>query len=143
MVPRTVLEELCLDEDLPGKVEMSQPPTIGEHYIEWLRHSASQRRPLPEGRLARAWRVARRAARLLRKRYGVPRVRVFGSLLHPRRFHAGSDIDLAVEGLAVCDYWDALADVLFLDDEMRVDLVDPSTCSSAIWAVVEREGVDL
>lgn len=122
---------------------MSQQPAIREQYIEWLRHSAAQRRPFAEERLARAWQVARQAARLLRERYGAPRVRVFGSLLHARRFHAGSDIDLAVEGLAVGDYWDALAEVLFLDDEITVDLVDPGTCPPVVWAIVEREGVDL
>ncbi len=122
---------------------MFQQSAIREQYIEWLRRSALQRRPLAEERLARAWRAARQAARLLKKQYGVPRVRVFGSLLHLERFHDGSDVDLAVEGLAVGDYWDALADVLFLDDEIAVDLVDPDTCPSDIWAVVEREGVEL
>lgn len=122
---------------------MSQQPAIREHYIEWLRNSVAQRRPLPEGRLAHAWRVAHRAARLLRERYGVPSVRVFGSLLHPGRFHVGSDVDLAVEGLAISDYWDALVDVLFLDDEITIDLVDPDTCPSDIWARIEREGVAL
>jgi predicted nucleotidyltransferase len=114
-----------------------------KQHVEWLRRSAMQRRSLAERRLARAWQVARQAAQLLRERYGVPRVRVFGSLLHPEQFHAGSDVDLAVEGLAVSDYWDALADVLFLDDEITVDLVVPDTCPSDIWAIVEREGVGL
>lgn len=122
---------------------MSQQSAVREQYIEWLRDSVAPRRLLPEERLARAWRVARQAARLLRERYGVPRVRVFGSLLHPGRFHVGSDVDLAVEGLAIGDYWDALADVLFLDDEITIDLVDPDTCPSDIWARIEREGVDL
>ena len=79
----------------------------------------------------------------MRERYRVSRVRVFGSLLHPTQFHARSDIDLAVEGLKVQDYWDALADVLFLDSEIAVDLVDAGACSPAVWAMVEREGVDL
>lgn len=124
-------------------VEMSQQSAVREQYIEWLRRSAAGRRPLPKDRLVRAWQVARQAARLLRERYGVPRVWVFGSLLHPDRFHVGSDVDLAVEGLAIGDYWDALADVLFLDDEITIDLVDPETCPSEFWARIEREGVEL
>ncbi|MFQ5595518.1 MAG: nucleotidyltransferase family protein [Anaerolineae bacterium] len=99
-------------------VKMSQQSVVRKQHIEWLRRSSARRRPLPEARLARAWQVARQAAQLLRERYGVSRVRVFGSLLHPNYFHAGSDVDLAVEGLTVRDYWDALADVLFLDDEV-------------------------
>ena len=122
---------------------MSQQPTVRERYIDWLRDSVTRHHPLPEKRLDRAWQIARRAARLLRERYGVPRVRVFGSLLHPGRFHIDSDVDLAVEGLAVGDYWDALADVLFLDDEITIDLVDPDMCPRDIWARIEREGVEL
>ena len=118
---------------------MSHQPAIRERYLEWLRLSSTRRQPPPEDQLALAWQVARRAAQLLRERYGVGRVRVFGSLVHPAQFHAGSDVDLAVEELAVRDYWDALADVLFLDDEITVDLVDPDTCPPAIWAIVERE----
>lgn len=114
-----------------------------EQYVEWLRRSAVQPDSPPDEQLAHAWEIANRAAQLLRERYNVSRVRVFGSLLHPNHFHSRSDVDLAVEGLAVHDYWDALADVLFLDDEIAVDLVDPDTCPPAIWARVEDEGVDL
>jgi predicted nucleotidyltransferase len=124
-------------------VTESQQTDAREQYIEWLRRSATQARPVAEERLAHAWQIARQAAQLLRERYGVPRVWVFGSLLHPGRFHTGSDVDLAVEGLAVEDYWDALADVLFLDDKITIDLIDPDTCPSDIWADVEREGVAL
>ena len=122
---------------------MPQEQTTREQHIEWLRRSSTRHRPLLEDRMAHAWQTARRAAQLLQDRYGVKRVRVFGSLLHPGQFHAKSDIDLAVEGLAVRDYWDALADVLFLDDKITIEMVDPDTCLPAVWANVEREGVDL
>jgi predicted nucleotidyltransferase len=124
-------------------VKTPQEQTTREQHIEWLRRSSTRRPPLLEDRIARAWQTARSAAQLLQNRYGVNRIRVFGSLLHPDQFHAKSDVDLAVEGLAVQDYWDALADILFLDNEITVDLVDPSTCPPAVWANVEREGVDL
>lgn len=116
--------------------------TTQQHHIEWLRQLATQHRS-SEKRLAYAWEIARKAAQLLRERYGISRVRVFGSLLHPAYFHSKSDIDLAVEGLLIRDYWDALADVLFLDDQLTIDLVDPDTCSPDVWARVEKEGVDV
>jgi len=86
-----------------------------EIYIHWLRQAVSHsvvKKELYE----RAFRVAQVAAQLLRERYGVSRVRVFGSLVHAERFHEGSDIDLAVEGLEAADYWEAVTSVLFLDD---------------------------
>lgn len=123
---------------------MSQQQATRDQHIEWLRRSSV--RPdsqANDDQIAHAWDVARQAARLLRQKYDVTRVRVFGSVVHTSRFHPDSDVDLAVEGLSTPDYWDALADVLFLDAKVAVDLVDPDTCPSNIWERVEREGVDL
>lgn len=123
---------------------MPQEQVVQKQYVSWLR-----RAPLkdPSSVLApkrlHAWDVARRAARILREKYGATRIRVFGSILHPERFHAGSDIDLAVEGVTVTDYWDAVAEVFLLDEAIKVDLVDPDSCSPAVWSIVEEEGVDL
>ncbi len=122
---------------------MSQKQTAHKQHIEWLRRSSTQHQPLLEDRVAHAWQIAHQVVQLLREKYGVDRVRVFGSLLYTNEFHARSDIDLAVEGLTIRDYWDALADVLFLDDDIVIDLVDPDTCRPAVWSHVEREGVDV
>ncbi len=117
--------------------------SVREQHIRWLLQAARRKHPLPSQRIDRAWKLADEAARLLRQRYGVARVRVFGSLLYPSQFHNDSDVDLAVEGSAVDDFWDALADVMFLDEQITVDLVDPELCPSEIWETVEQEGVDL
>ena len=114
-----------------------------ERSVEWLRYAAVQTRPLFEERRQRAWEVARRAASWLRERYGVTRVRVFGSLLYPSRFDSRSDIDLAVEGLDISNYWEAVTHLYFFDDAISVELVDQDSCSEALWAVVEHEGVDV
>jgi predicted nucleotidyltransferase len=75
----------------------------------WKRQQALHRR---QGqRLARA---ARRdldqIVRVLRERYDVQRVVLFGSLVKGR-FTAESDIDLAVAGLAAVDFFAAYAEV--------------------------------
>ena len=111
-------------------------------YINWLRQAAS-RHTVEEEYYQHAWKVAKEAARLLRKRYKVSRVRVFGSLIHKERFHDSSDVDLAIEGLKPEDYWDAVTSVLFLDSRLQVEIIDQATCNSEIWEVVEREGIDL
>ena len=66
---------------------------------EGRRRAAGARRGLPE------------AARLLRERYGARRVLVFGSLVAGLP-HAASDVDIAVEGLRLEDYFAALADLM-------------------------------
>ncbi len=111
-------------------------------YIRWLKQSVSHSTFSQES-YEHAWEVAREAARLLRERYGVDRVRAFGSLVHKGRFHSGSDIDLAVEGLKPSEYWSALASVMFLDDQVSVEMIDRATCRPEIWSVVELEGVEL
>ncbi len=49
-------------------------------------------------RRARAEELAKQAARLLKDQFGVSRVLLFGSLIHPGSFTAWSDIDLAAWG---------------------------------------------
>ena len=113
-----------------------------EVYIRWLRQATS--RPVGKEELyEHAWELAQTASRLLKEHYGVNRVRVFGSLVDSGRFHEGSDIDLAVEGLKSDDYWEAVTYVLFLDDQFPIELVDRATCRPEIWGIVEQEGVDL
>jgi len=113
-----------------------------ETYVRWIRQAAS--RPNNNDDIYQhAWEVARKAAQLLKERFGVKRVRVFGSLAHKSRFYPRSDIDLAVEGLKTDDFWEALTSVLYLDDQVLVEMVDKAICRPEIWAVVEREGIDL
>jgi predicted nucleotidyltransferase len=111
-------------------------------YILWLRQNTS-RSTVSQEFYEHAWETARKAAQLLRDRYDVSRVRVFGSLVHEGRFHPSSDIDLAVEGLKPADYWEALTSVMFLDDQISVGMVDRATCRPGIWSVVEEEGIDV
>ena len=94
-------------------------------------------------RRRRAWAVARRVAALLKDAYGATRVVVFGSLVHPGRFTAWSDVDLAVWGLDYRRYLRAVAFIHGLDEEVSVHLVDAATCSPALLCAAEREGVEL
>lgn len=81
------------------------------------------------------WALARVAANLLVTRYGAQRVAVFGSLTDGH-WHSRSDIDLAVWGLPVAVYWDAVADLLNLDPEFEFDLVQAERCPVDLQAVI-------
>ncbi len=85
---------------------------MGVHYADtylayWRDRQASACR-INERLAQRARGDAAHIAGMLRARFGVSRVVLFGSLVRGR-FHAASDIDLAVEGLAPGDYFPALA----------------------------------
>lgn len=112
-------------------------------YIAGLVRRERLRRRRMRERATQALEAARAAADLLRRRYGATRVRLFGSVLHPERFHERSDVDLAVEGLAPQDYLSAWASLNGPGGEFEIDLITPDMCRPAIWKSAEREGVEL
>ena len=38
---------------------------------------------------------------------------------------------------------EALASVMFLDDQLSIEMVDRATCRPEIWSVVKQEGIEL
>jgi predicted nucleotidyltransferase len=96
-----------------------------------------------EKRRQRAWRVARKAAQMLRKRFGASRVVLFGSLAHDAWFTPWSDIDLAAWGIPADRFYSAVAAVTGLSAGFKIDLVDPDTCRSGLLQVMERDGIEL
>lgn len=105
---------------------------------EHIRRTADARRQRRE----KAWDVARSAAKLLKSRYHATRVAAFGSLTQTERFHPWSDVDLAVWGLAPDDYFEAVARVLDVGGEIKVDLVMADRCKPYLREAIEQ-GVEL
>ena len=85
----------------------------------------------------------REAAEALKARFGVKRVVLFGSLAHAAWFVPDSDVDLAVEGLAVTDYWRAWRMVEEIIGDRPVDLIEIETASESLRRAIERYGVEL
>jgi predicted nucleotidyltransferase len=88
---------------------------VESKYLEgWRRRFAEQE---AESRaLAAQARAALPEAVAILKKYGVRRVILFGSLCREGRFHRGSDIDLAVEGLPPQKFFRAGADLMMALD---------------------------
>jgi predicted nucleotidyltransferase len=111
------------------------------------RAAAQQRAEAQKAALAarreRAWELARQAAGVLRTQFNVARVAVFGSLIHPGRFHRWSDVDLAVWGLAPESYFRAVGVLLDMSSEIEINLVDVTACSAGLLAAIEQESVEL
>jgi predicted nucleotidyltransferase len=94
-------------------------------------------------RAAQAWKIARRAARLLREQFHATRVVAFGSLLHEQRFHEWSDIDIAAWGIPADQTFRAIGAVMDLDQTFEINLVDVNACSLSLLASIEQEGKEL
>jgi predicted nucleotidyltransferase len=90
-----------------------------------------------------AWRVARRAARLLKEQFGAVRVVVFGSLAHGAWFHSESDIDLAVAGIAPELFWRAWCALDRVSDGFEINLVALEGTSESLRQEIEVRGVEV
>ena len=115
--------------------------------ISTYRRHAQQRRqqelPEIERRRERAWEAARMAAQVLKEKFGVTRVVVFGSLVRDAGFTRWSDVDIAAWGLALEDTFRAIGVIMDLDTEVPVNLVDVNTASPPLLEAIEREGIAL
>jgi uncharacterized protein len=120
-------------------------PADLERYREAARRRAAARTLARPDAAARdeLLRRVRDAAAILRTRYGVKRVILFGSLAHEAWYSADSDVDLAVEGLAGDAYWGAWRAVEEIIADRSVDLVEVETAGASLRSVIERHGVPL
>ena len=120
-------------------------PKGWRYYIE-----AASRRPAPpeltqeqehqrEQILARLQEVAA----MLKSRFGVRRVILFGSLARKLSFTPGSDVDIAVEGLNTKKYWQAWKLAEEMIGDRPVDFVQIETAKESLKQAVQRYGIDL
>jgi len=114
-------------------------------YCPWQNLERYQKDPEVAKRRARAWEVARAAARLLKTQYGATRVVAFGSLVHRSRFTPWSDVDLAAWGIAPEKYYSAAGAVMDvgLEAGIKVDVIDTKDCSKDFLSDIEQEGIEL
>lgn len=96
-----------------------------------------------EERLENASALARRAADLLRERFGASRVVVFGSLVREGCFTPWSDVDIAAWGLSPAETFRAMGVLHTLDPTIAISLIDVNTCSPSLLAVIHAEGREL
>lgn len=85
----------------------------------------------------------RKATSVLKERFGVRRVLLFGSLAHVGWFVPDSDVDLVVEGLAAEYYWEAWRVVEEIIEDRPVDLIEVETARDSLQRAIRRYGVEL
>lgn len=120
---------------------MQIPLSEMEFYRQAARKRAAARRTQIELRRKRGLAVARKAADILKREFGVSQVMIFGSLLHPTLFHMHSDIDLAVVDIKAL--YRAVSRLMDIDPEFQIDLVPMEDVSAELRSVIEKEGVEL
>lgn len=97
-----------------------------------------------QARFDQAQLAAAACAQLLKERYGVRQVHLFGSLAGQSPWHSRSDIDLAVEGLAPERYVRALSELwALLPTGLELDLVTLEDASPEMRARIGSAGINL
>lgn len=96
-----------------------------------------------KSRREKGWKLARKAARILREQYHAQRVAVFGSLLHESHFTHWSDVDIAAWGIPPELTFRAIGAVMDLDPSFEINLVDVNTCTPSLLESIKQEAVDL
>ena len=112
-------------------------------YRETARQRQAKARQAMLTRQEQAWAIARQAADLLRRRFDVDRVVLFGSLARGDMFHAHSDVDLAVWGLAEAEYLQTVSSLLDLEGSIDVDLVRIEEAKPDLRRRIEMEGTTI
>jgi len=114
-------------------------------YRPWLSMERHRKDPEVSRHREDAWKVARIAAELLKKRFEAKRVVAFGSLARKTLFTQWSDIDLAVWGITPEEYYRAAGAAMDIGLEygIRVDVVDAGDCGPQFLAEIEQEGIQL
>jgi len=107
-------------------------------YRKTARERAQRTAQARRQRHEKAWEVARAAAALLKSRYHATRIVAFGSVTQADRFHLWSDVDLAVWGLTPADYFEAVARVLEIGGEIKVDLIMAEKCKPSLREAIEN-----
>ena len=114
-------------------------------YLEAARRRQAPPEPTLAEQRARAQLLERihKAADMLKARFLVRRVVLFGSLAHAAWFVPDSDVDLAVEGLVGGDYWEAWRLVEEVIGDRPVDLIEIERAGESLRRAIERYGIEL
>lgn len=123
-----------------ARTALSLTPKEVESYRRAALLVKPKRRGDLKARRLRAWRVARKAAKILKTEFGIKKVMVFGSLVHPILFHERSDVDLAVWGLRGREYYRAVSVLLDIEPSISVDLIAFEDARPSLQSVILKDG---
>ncbi len=89
-----------------------------------------------------ALKKAKTIARLLKNKYGIQKVVLFGSLVNDK-FWEHSDIDIAVYGMDVERYLDILWEVYQIALPFKIDMIPVEKATGKLVKKIEQEGEEL
>jgi uncharacterized protein len=127
---------------MPTTLELS--PTEWQPYIESARRlGVPSISAVTEQQRTQLLDRARDVATELKRRFGVKRVIIFGSVASAEWFTADSDVDLAVEGLSADNFWEAWRLAEEIINSRPVDLIEIESAKASLLRAIHRYGREL
>jgi len=128
---------------MPTALELT--PKEWRVYIGAASRRPASRKLSPEEEKERELLLARikEVATMLKNRFEVRRVILFGSLVNKLSFTQKSDVDIAVEGLNPREYWSAWKLTEEMIGDRPVDFVEIETVTVSLRRAIDRYGMDL
>jgi predicted nucleotidyltransferase len=108
--------------------------------LEFIRKRSAETRVEAARRRRRAMTAARKAAKLLKEKFGAKEVILFGSLARRGDFTLYSDIDLAARGIPSERFYEAVGLIITFDMEFDIDLIGVETSPARLRQTIEKEG---
>ena len=112
-------------------------------YLTRLKKEKARNRKLALERRERALRAIPKISNLLKKKFEVDKVYLFGSCISSEYFHQRSDVDIGVQSLSSDNYLTATYDVNTLEHGFKVDLINMKTCDDDLRNKILREGREI
>lgn len=123
-------------------LDLTKQEWQGYHPDKGIETAESFASPSNITRRQEAFDVARKAAQILRDRFGAGKVVVFGSLALGE-ITRWSDVDLAAWDIPPDRFYAAVAAVTDLSRSFQIDLIDAKTCKPSVREILEVEGIEL
>lgn len=112
---------------------------VDQRFIDYWQQQRQQQSAQLKVLKHQAWKQVESIAQLLRQKFGVTGIFVYGSLVKDR-FNAESDIDIAVTGLAKERFFEAVALVNGKCDRW-VDLKPIESLEPYFWQRIQSQGI--
>lgn len=114
-----------------------------KQYWRTLEERESGKNELKLRRFQDAWNIAKKAREILCNKYRAKKVVVFGSLTDFQSFNRWADIDLAVWGIPSEIYFKAVAEIISLTFDFKIDIVDLDDCNDSLKKTIEKKGIEI
>jgi predicted nucleotidyltransferase len=132
--------QISQEKQMPSRTAKNISPEVLKQFHPFIMNPGG--REVSSDRQQSAKDTSGALAKVLKERFNATKVVLFGSVTRTD-FSQWSDIDLAVWGISISDYYRAVAYASGYSSVFKVDLVDAEDCSHSLLFHIIQHGIEL